>query len=275
MPKVAAIQMTSTSDVQHNFYVVEKLLQEAADLGVKLAVLPEMFPLQSPEAWGKLTIAESLGNGPIQEFLSQQAKKHHVWIVGGTIPIKTNNPKKVYAASLIFDDNGYQIACYNKIHLFDVIISKQEKYRESETTEPGNILSLVDSPVGKLGLGVCYDIRFPEMFRCLFNQGAEIFAIPCAFTEKTGKAHFEVLMRARAIENFSYVIAACQTGDHGNGRRTYGHSMIISPWGEILDKLEAEEGLVVADIDLLFLKKIRADISIEKHQKMKLNKWTT
>lgn len=272
MAKIAAIQMTSQKDVEKNLAKVEQLLKQAASEGATLAVLPEMFPLQSPEALAKLTIAEPLKQGNIHAFLSKQAEKNRLWIVGGTIPVKAKN-NKVYATSLVFNAQGQYIAHYNKIHLFDVKITEQEKYCESATTEAGNNLCLVDTPLGKLGLAVCYDIRFPEMFRCLFNQGAEIFAVPCAFTPRTGKAHFEVLMRARAIENFSYVIAACQTGEHNNGRQTYGHSLIISPWGEILAELPEEEGIIVADIDLYLLKKIRVNIPIKEHQKMILKKW--
>jgi nitrilase len=271
MPKAAAIQMTSTNSLKHNLSVARKLLKQACDAGAKLAVLPEMFPIQSPEAKSKLAIAEPLGEGEIQSFLSEQAKKNELWIVGGTIPIRTQNNNKVYAASLVVDAQGKHVAHYNKIHLFDVCISPQEQYRESATTEPGNHLCIVDTPIGRLGLAVCYDIRFPEMFRCLFNQGAEIFAIPCAFTQKTGKAHFETLMRARAIENFSYLIGACQTGDHGHGRSTYGHSLIVSPWGNLLAELPDNEGIIVAEIDLPLLKQIRTDLPVKEHQTMILN----
>lgn len=271
--KVAAIQMTSTSCAEENLNKAKNLLAEAAEKGATLAVLPEMFVLQSPEATDKIHLAESLGQGLIQSFLSEQAKKHHLWIVGGTIPIQSLDPLKPYATSLVFNEQGEQLAHYHKMHLFDVTVSAKEQYHESTTTKPGHELCLIDTPIGKMGLSVCYDVRFPEMFRCLFNQGAELFAIPCAFSPTTGKAHFEILMRARAIENFSYVIAACQTGTHDNGRSTYGHSMIVSPWGEVLACLPHDEGVIVADIDLSLLNQIRTNMPIKAHQKMVLNQW--
>lgn len=273
MTKVAAIQMTSQKSLDHNLKCVESLLKEASQAGAILAVLPEMFALQSPEAKDKLNMAEPLGKGPIQDFLSEQARKNQLWIVGGTLPTQSTHSQKPYATACMFNEKGKQVAHYHKIHLFDVTINSIEQYQESATTEPGDALCLVDTPVGKVGLTICYDIRFPEMFRCLFNQGANLFAIPCAFSPTTGKAHFEILMRARAIENFSYVIAACQTGQHNSKRSTYGHSMIISPWGDILAVLPEAEGVITADIDLLHLNHIRKNIPINSHQKMKLVDW--
>ena len=273
MSVVAAIQMTSTSDLKSNLSVVERLLQKAYEVGAKLVVLPEMFPFQSPESLEKITLAEELGSGKIQSFLSEQAKKHQLWIVGGTIPIRTQSPDKVYAASLVFNSQGQLVTHYNKIHLFDVTVDEKEHYLESATVEPGNTLCLVDTPVGKLGLAVCYDIRFPEMFRCLFNQGAELFAIPAAFTAPTAHAHIAVYLPAPAIDNLAYIITACQTGEHEHFRRTYGHSMIVSPWGSILQQLPEGEGIVVSHIDLALLKKIRKDIPIKDHQKLVLKEW--
>lgn len=273
MAKIAAIQMTSQKNIDYNLKRAESLLREAAESGATLAVLPEMFVLQSPETKDKLHIAEPLGKGPIQDFLSEQAKKNQLWIVGGTLPIQSADSMKPYATVCVFNARGEQLAHYHKIHLFDVTIRSTEQYHESATTEPGSDLCLVETPIGKMGLAVCYDIRFPEMFRCLFNQGANLFAVPCAFSSTTGKAHFEVLMRARAIENFSYVVAACQTGLHNSGRSTYGHSMIINPWGEILAVFSEGEGVITANIDLRVLNQMRVNMPIESHQKMKLTCW--
>lgn len=256
MGKIAAIQMTSTELVSDNLKNAAVLIQEAAKKGAQLIILPEMFPLVG-SAEAKIKISEPFGNGPIQNFLAEQAKKNHTWIIGGTIPIKEKNEAKAKAASLVFNAQGNFVARYDKIHLFDVIISDTESYQESENLAPGNELAIVETPLGKVGLAVCYDIRFPEMFRKLFHSGAEILAIPAAFTMKTGKAHWEVLMRSRAIENFCFVIGACQTGTHPSGRKTYGHSLIIDPWGEVLQKLDTEVGVITADIDLQKLRQIR------------------
>lgn len=273
MNKVAAIQMTSTTNVEENLKTVEHLFNKLVDEGAELVVLPEMFPIQGKTPFDKINIAEALGDGRIQNFLSEQAKRKNIWIVGGTIPIKSKNPLKIKASCLVFNSQGQRVACYNKIHLFDVKLSETESYFESETTEPGNSLAIVNTPFGKLGLAVCYDVRFPEMFRCLFNQGAEIFALPCAFSVKTGHAHYEVLVRARAIENFSYFITACQSGRHENKRETYGHSLIVSPWGEVVNSIASGQGFILADIDLKYLRKIRQDIPILNHQKIVLKEF--
>ncbi len=273
MNKIAAIQMTSSMHLKENLDVAKKLLKKATDAGAQLAVLPEMFAMLGETSLNALNIAETFGNGEIQHFLSEQAKSNNLWIVGGTIPIKSTHPKKFRAACLVFNDQGQCVARYDKMHLFDVKISEKESYYESERTEAGSQLAIVDTPFGKLGLAVCYDIRFPEMFRIMFNQGVEIFALPGAFAVKTGEAHYEILARARAIENFSYFIAACQSGTHENHRKTYGHSLIVSPWGNILDILPSDQGIVITDIDLEYLRKIRRDIPVLEHQKLLLSKF--
>lgn len=262
--KVAALQMTSTMDIHENLATAKRLLKQAANTGVGLAILPEMFALQKTPA-DNVKIAEALGKGMIQDFLSEQARKNKMWIVGGTIPIKGNHTEKIRAACLVFNDQGERVARYDKIHLFDVTVSDTESYQESASTEPGTDLTIVDTPFGRLGLAVCYDVRFSTMFHQMFTQGVEIFVIPGAFAVKTGQAHFEILMRARAIENFSYVIAACQTGTHRNGRKTYGHSIIVSPWGNVLESLENEQGIITAEIDLDMLHKIRKDIPVHEY----------
>lgn len=261
MGKVAAIQMTSTMDLAHNLTIASRLLKNACDAGAGLVVLPEMFALQQTPA-DNLRIAEHLGQGKVQDFLAEQARKNQIWIVGGTIPIRCDNPSKARSACLVFNDKGERVARYDKSHLFDVKVSETESYQESDTIEAGTDWVVLDTPFGRLGLAVCFDIRFSEMFRYLFHQGVEIFAFPYAFTVKTGQAHFEILARARAIETFSYFIAAGETGDHLNGRKTYGHSMIISPWGDLLASLDTEEGIITADIDLNTLHEIRQNIPV-------------
>lgn len=268
MPKVAAIQMCSSLSVEENLKSAGKLIEAAAKKGAELIVLPEMFPIVGTGAEDKIYIAESPGVGPIQDFLSEQASKNNVWIVGGTIPIRTENKLKIRATCLVYNNLGKSVARYDKIHLFDVVLSQKEKYQESETVEPGDRVVLVDTPFGKLGLAVCYDVRFPALFIELFDRGAEIIAIPAAFTVKTGEGHWKLLARARAVENFCYVIGACQGGTHESGRKTYGHSLIIDPWGTVLEEREtASPGVVYGEIDLEHLRKIRASIPVGEHRK--------
>ena len=247
---VAAIQMCSSHVISENLYVAEKFISEAAKNNTKLVVLPEMFAIMGLTSKDKVFHKEKFGQGQIQDFLSEQSRKHKVWIVGGTIPIESSNQEKIKAASLVFDDKGSFVARYDKIHLFDVTISEKEAYRESDTTDQGNELVVVDTPIGRLGLGVCFDIRFPEMFRELFNKKIEVLAIPSAFTVTTGKAHWELLARARAVENFCYVIGSCQGGTHSSGRETYGNSIIIDPWGDVIAKKKGTNaGVIYASID--------------------------
>ncbi len=270
MSKVAAIQMCSSVHVDENLKTAERLIRNAVENGAKLVVLPEMFAIFSSQANDKILVKERYGRGKIQDFLANTAVNLGVWIVGGTIPIEASDKNKARAASLVYDSNGKNVARYDKIHLFDVVLSETESYKESDTTEPGNQLIVIDTPVGKLGLSVCYDIRFPGLFTHLLNAGAEIIVIPSAFTVKTGEAHWQLLTRSRAVENFCYVIGACQGGVHPNGRQTYGHSIIVEPWGSIVQEfIEPGVGIIYADIDLQELKKIRSTIPIVQHQKIR------
>ena len=249
--KVAAIQMCSSHHVNENLKSAEQLIAQAASNQAKLIVLPEMFAVIGLTANDKVLVKEPYGEGEIQRFLSAQAKKHNVWIVGGTIPIEGHHDKKIRASSLVFNDKGECVARYDKIHLFDVTVSEREVYKESDSTEAGDTLVVIDTPVGRLGLGVCYDIRFPELFRALFEKNIQIIAIPAAFTVTTGKAHWELLARCRAIENYCYVVGACQGGTHSNGRKTYGHSVIIDPWGDVVARKESiKPGVIYAELDL-------------------------
>lgn len=261
--------MCSSHIVNDNLTKSASLIREAAENGAKLVVLPEMFAIMGETSKDKVQVSEIFGNGIIQDFLSNQAKKHKIWIVGGTIPIACEDPHKVRAASIVYDDQGLVAARYDKIHLFDITLSQSEKYKESDTTQAGDKIVTVDTPFGKLGLAVCYDIRFPELFRCMFNQGAEILILPSAFTVPTGVAHWEILSRARAIENFSYLIGACQGGTHSSGRKMFGNSLIVAPWGNVLAKQEGvAEGVIYATIDLDKLHETRKSIPIDHHQKV-------
>jgi len=269
MTKIAAIQMASGTNVSANLIEVSRQIVSAAQDGAKLIVLPENFAIMGMDDTDQVKIAENEGSGQIQDFLSEQAKKNNVWLIAGTIPLKSNNENKVYAACLVYNEKGERISRYDKIHLFDVHLEiTSETYKESETIEAGNKVVVVDTPFGKIGLAICYDLRFPELFRQLVLQGAEIIVVPSAFTAITGKAHWEVLLRARAIENLCYVVASAQGGYHVNGRETHGNSMIIDPWGTILDRLPDGSGYVAADIDIENINKIRQSFPVLEHRKI-------
>lgn len=268
MSAIAAIQMTSGPDVTANLEQARPLLEDAAQRGAQLAVLPENFSFLGLRDIDKREVAEVDGaGGPVQDFLAQTASRLKMWIVAGTTPIKAGrgdgasgdapagggpaSDGRVAAACLVYDSNGKRVVRYDKIHLFDVDIpGKAEKYRESANVAPGSKAVVIDTPVGKLGLSVCYDIRFPELYRRLSAAGAEILTIPSAFTAPTGRAHWETLMCARAIENLCYVVAAAQSGFHPNGRETYGDTLIVDYWGRIVQRLPRGRGCIVAQVDL-------------------------
>jgi predicted amidohydrolase len=251
MGKVAAIQMTSNHVVADNLAAAGALLREAKDLGAQIACLPENFSFIGLKDADKLQVAESDGDGVVQAFLSATARQLNLWILGGTIVIRTNDSHRVANASLLIDAAGRRVARYDKIHLFDVTIpGRNEQYRESTHVLPGREPVIADTPVGKLGLSVCYDMRFPELYRELVSQGAEWLAMPAAFTVPTGRAHWETLLRARAIENLCYVVAPAQVGTHSSGRETYGDSLIVDYWGQVLSRLAKGTGVITADIDL-------------------------
>ncbi|MFA7619414.1 MAG: carbon-nitrogen hydrolase family protein [Thiohalomonadaceae bacterium] len=269
MSRIAAIQMASGPNVHANLYEAERLIARAHAAGAQLVVLPENFAHMGMTEQDKLHVKEADGHGPIQDFLAEQARQCGIWIVGGTVPIAAENATKVRAACLLFDDHGQRVARYDKVHLFDVHLEEtDENYTESETIEPGDETVVVDTPFGRLGLSVCYDLRFPELFRNLANQGAEIIALPSAFTAITGKAHWESLVRARAIENLSYVVAAAQGGYHVNGRETHGHSMIVDPWGIVLDRLPRGSGVISADVDRERIAGIRRSFPVLDHRRI-------
>lgn len=269
MKRAAAIQMASGPNLGANLTEAGRLIGQAADAGAGLVVLPENFALMGMKEEDKVAIREKEGEGPMQHFLAEQADRHGVWLVGGTIPLEAGDAAHVRAACLVFDAQGQQQARYDKIHLFDVQLTENgETYNESETIEPGDEVVVVDTPFGRLGLAVCYDLRFPELFRQLANKGVEVIALPSAFTALTGRAHWESLVRARAIENVAYVIAAGQGGYHVNGRETHGDSMIVDPWGQILDRLPRGSGVVVADIDLDKVSQTRRSFPVLEHRRI-------
>jgi nitrilase len=251
MPLVAAIQMTSGPDVPANLQEARALLEEAARRGARVAALPENFSFIGLSDGDKRGIAEEDGHGPVQDFLAERARQLGIWIVGGTVPLRGAADGRVAAASLVYDSAGERRARYDKIHLFDIQIPERtESYRESANVAPGSTAVVVDTPVGRLGLSVCYDVRFPELFRKLSAAGAELLAVPSAFTEPTGRAHWETLLRARAIENLCWVVAPAQSGFHPSGRETYGDSMIVDHWGRVLDRLPRGRGCITVEIDL-------------------------
>ncbi len=268
MPIIAAIQMVSGSSIAENLATAAELLAQAAARGARLAVLPENFALMGQRESDKLAVRETEGNGPIQAFLAEQAAQHRLWLVGGTIPLRiADDDRRVHAACLLYDDQGRRVARYDKVHLFDVqVVGSAERYAESATIAPGDRYVVADTPLGQLGLAVCYDLRFPEQFRALVDRGMEILALPAAFTAPTGLAHWETLLRARAIENQCYVIASAQGGKHANGRETYGDSLIIDPWGVVLNRLSQGPGVVLAEFSRERLKDVRREFPALHHR---------
>src|ERR1700693_4336915 len=251
MGKVAAIQMTSSHIVADNLSAAGVLLREAKDQGCDIACLPENFSFIGLKDADKLQVAEPDGDGAVQSFLSDTARKLKMWILGGTIVLRADSERRVANSSLLIDAAGKRVARYDKIHLFDVTIpGRNEQYRESTHVLPGRDPVIADTPAGKLGLSVCYDMRFPELYRELVSQGAEWLAMPAAFTVPPGRAHWETLLRARAIENLCYVVAPAQSGTHTSGRETYGDSLIVDYWGLVVSRLAKGSGVITADIDL-------------------------
>ena len=268
MSKVAAIQMASGPNVKANLAEAEKLIKIAVQQQAELVVLPENFAIMGTSETDKVKVAEEFGSGLLQDFLKDQAIKNNIWLVGGTIPILSKESGKVFATCLLYNPQGELVTRYDKIHLFDVTIeATDESYTESETIVPGDKIIVVDTPFGRLGLAVCYDLRFPELFRAMVEQKMEICALPSAFTSLTGKVHWESLLRARSIENLSFIIAADQGGYHVGGRETHGDSMIIDPWGLVLNRLPHGTGVVVANIDIDKLEHTRKMFPALKHKR--------
>jgi nitrilase len=259
--------MTSGPGVGSNLEQALPLLEEAARLGAELAVLPENFAFMGLQDVDKRAVAERDEEGPIQDFLSDTARRLRMWIVAGTVPLRAGDDGRVAASSLVYDAEGRRAARYDKIHLFDVDIpGRVESYRESAHVAPGSKAVVIETPVGRLGLSVCYDVRFPELFRSLSAAGAEILTVPSAFTGPTGRAHWETLLGARAIENLCYVIAPAQSGFHPNGRETYGDSMIVDYWGRVLQRLPRGRGCITASIDRIRQREVREGFPALSHR---------
>jgi nitrilase len=261
--KIAAIQMASGPYVAANLSEAERLIEIAVNQGAKLVALPEYFALMGFKETDKVAIREEEGKGVIQTFMKKMAKKHKIWLIGGSIPLVSNFPNKVRNSCLVYNDKGDQVARYDKIHLFGLDLGN-EHYHEEKTIESGNSIQVVDTPFGKIGLSICYDLRFPELYRAMGE--VNIIVIPSAFTDTTGKAHWETLIRARAIENLSYVIAPAQGGYHLSGRETHGNSMIVDPWGVILDRLPRGSGVVIAAMNPKYQQSLRKSLPALKHR---------
>ena len=261
--KVAAVQMVSEPTVEANLEAARRLIAEAVRQGARLVSVPEYFCIFGMRERDKVAVREPDGAGPIQGFLSDVAKAHGVWIVGGSVPLESSDPGKVMNSCLVFNERGERVARYDKIHLFG-FATETERYQEALTIEAGTAPVALASPFGRLGLSICYDVRFPELYRRF--APADIIFVPSAFTATTGRAHWEILLRARAIENLAYVVAAAQGGRHANGRQTHGHSMIVDPWGKVLGCLPEGPGVVVAEVDPAHQARLRASLPALEHR---------
>jgi deaminated glutathione amidase len=264
--KVAAVQMASSPNVSANLVEAKRLIEMAAKAGAKLVVLPEYFCIMGLKDSDKVAIREKQNDGPIQQFLSKTAKAYKIWIVAGSVPLESRYANKVRNSCLVYNDKGEQVARYDKIHLFGLDMGT-EHYHEENTIEPGDTVVTIDTPFGRIGLSICYDLRFPELYRAMGE--VDMIVVPAAFTETTGKAHWETLIRARAVENLSYVIASAQGGYHLSGRETHGNSMIVDPWGVVLDRLPRGSGIVIANVNRNYIKNLRQSLPALKHKTIK------
>lgn len=261
--RVAAIQMASGPSVASNLAEAEQLIELAVEAGARLVVLPEFFCIMALKDADVVKAREAEGHGPIQTFLSRMAKKHKIWLVGGSLPLEASVANKVRNSCLVYDDRGKRVARYDKIHLFGLDLGN-ERYQEAKLIEPGDKVVVFNSPFGRIGLSICYDLRFPELYRAM--PDVDLIVVPSAFTATTGRAHFETLIRARAIENLAYVIAPAQGGYHLSGRETHGDSMIVDPWGVVLDRLPRGSGVVIANINPAYKASLRKSLPALKHR---------
>ncbi len=264
--RVAAVQVVSSGDVDANLAQAQPLVAQAAREGARLIVLPEYFGILGAHASDKLAVREQAGEGKQQAWLARAAREHAAWVVGGTVPLASDDPSRVRSACLVYGPNGMLVARYDKIHLF-AFARGEERYDEGRTIEPGSALGSFELPCGRVGLSVCYDLRFPELYRALSELA--LILVPAAFTATTGAAHWHLLLRARAVENQCYVLAAAQGGLHPNGRRTYGHSLLIDPWGEVVSELAEGPGIVVGDVDPARIAEVRTQLPALTHRVFK------
>jgi nitrilase len=262
---VAAVQMVSSPVVEENLETAARLLADCARRGAQLVTMPEYWPIMGTLDTDKVGHAEQPGHGRIQDFMAAQAREHGFWLIGGTLPLVSQDAGKVLNTTLVYDPQGRPVGRYDKIHLFG-FNKGSESYDEARTIVPGETIGAFEAPFGRVGMSICYDLRFPELFRAMGE--CALIVVPAAFTHTTGLAHWEVLLRARAIENQCYVLASAQGGTHRNGRRTFGHSMLIDPWGQVKDVLEEGEGVVSGQIDPGFLAEVRANLPALKHRKL-------
>ncbi len=264
--KVAAVQMVSTPDRDENLAAAARLIDEAAAAGARLVSLPEYFCQFGWKETDKFQIAEAEGSGPIQDMLSAKARQHGLWLAGGSLPLKTPDPAKVTNTALLFNPQGQAVVRYDKLHLFS-FRDGERSLDESRTMVAGQQCVVADTAVGRVGVSICYDLRFPELYRAL--GVVDLILVPSAFTETTGRAHWELLLRARAVENQCYVLAAAQGGTHANGRRTFGHSLLVDPWGEVVASLPLGEGVVLGDIDTERLQSVRRMVPALRHRRLR------
>jgi nitrilase len=257
--------MISTPNVDENIVTMRRLVAQAAGGGARLVTLPEYWPIMGMSDADKVAHAEQQGTGPIQEAMAGAAREHGIWLVGGTLPLVSGDAAKVMNATLVYDPQGQPVGRYDKIHLFG-FTRGSESYDEARTIVPGQAVGSFEAPFGRVGLSVCYDLRFPELYRAMGE--CALIVVPAAFTHVTGMAHWEVLLRARAIENQCYVLASAQGGTHANGRRTFGHSMLVDPWGEVKDVLKEGEGVVSGELDAGFLASVRESLPALRHRKL-------
>jgi nitrilase len=265
--KVAAVQMVSAPEWAVNRDAAARLVAQAAAAGAGLVLLPEYFCLMGRRDSDKLALAEPAGDGPIQRFISDQAREHGLWLMGGTLPVATAEPDRVLNRCCVFAPDGTLAAHYDKLHLF-AYDNGRESYDEGRTLRAGSEPVAVQAGPLRVGLSICYDLRFPELYRALMSPPCDVLAVPAAFTYTTGRAHWELLLRARAVENQCYVLAAAQGGTHPNGRRTWGHSMVIDPWGEVVQVLDEGEGFVIAEVDTERIAQVRNQLPALRHRRL-------
>ena len=265
----AAVQMVSSADLAGNLEVAGRLCEQAAGQGAQLVVLPEYFAFMGMKEVDKYPIVEEMGVGPIQDFLATTAQSHGIWLVGGTIPIASDEPDRPWGRCLVYSPDGEYVSHFDKVHMFDVQVADNKgSYVESRNSKPGQNIAVVSTPWAEVGLSVCYDLRFPELYRAEVDQGASCFVVPAAFTAKTGEAHWDLLLRTRAVENQCYLIASAQGGVHQNGRRTWGRSCIVDPWGKVIACHEEGEGIATGTMDFGWLAQLREEFPVLSHRVM-------
>ncbi|MCY4050707.1 MAG: carbon-nitrogen hydrolase family protein [Gammaproteobacteria bacterium] len=267
MLRIAAVQTNSSSDIEDNLERIVPILEQCRDDGCVMVVLPECFALMQKHRRQLIDRAEKFGSGLIQDWLASESNRLGMYLIGGSIPLQSDDPVRITNSSLVYNDLGTCIARYDKIFLFDVQLSKDESYTESDYTKAGSRIVVVDTPLGNIGLSICYDLRFPELYRSLVNCGANVLVVPSAFAYRTGFVHWTPLLKARAIENTSYFVAPAQFGTHNGNRKTWGNTMILNPWGKVIQRLEEGWGYISANVNLQEIESVRKQLPSLKHQR--------